>query len=303
MAPPTAPAPPRIRLSDLAALAGEAGRRVRRRFAAEDLTGRAAAITGAGHGIGRGVALALAAAGCRLALADIDEQRLRETMALLPASAAARPTLLDVSDRTAVTEWAADAAETFGGVDILVNNAGVAHLGTVAGTSYQDLQRILDTNLMGTVHGTKAFLPYLADSDAAHLVNVASIFGVVAVPTQSAYAISKFAVRGFTEALSEEMRLLATGVAVHLVLPGGVATAIARDATAGDAEGLVDVDRARAGFHLTARTTPEDAGRTIVAGIRRGRPRILIGADAVLLDTAARLLPTGYQSLVVHALR
>jgi NAD(P)-dependent dehydrogenase (short-subunit alcohol dehydrogenase family) len=290
-------------VSDIAALPRGAGELLRRRFAPEDLTGRVAAVTGAGHGIGRGVALALAAAGCRLALSDIDQERLRQTVALLPPEATVRTWLVDVADRSAVSGWAEEVAAEFGGVDIVVNNAGIAHLGTVAGTSYEDLQRILDTNLMGTVHGTKAFLPLLAQSDSAHLVNVASIFGVVAVPTQSAYAISKFAVRGFSEALAAEMRLLGTGVQVHVVLPGGVATAIARDASAGDAEGLIDVERTRAGFHLVARTTPEEAGRIIVRGVRRGRRRILIGTDALLLDVAARLLPTGYQSIVVRVLR
>jgi NAD(P)-dependent dehydrogenase (short-subunit alcohol dehydrogenase family) len=290
-------------VSDIAALPRGAGELLRRRFAPEDLTGRVAAVTGAGHGIGRGVALALAAAGCRLALSDIDQERLRQTVALLPPESTVRTWLVDVADRSAVSGWAEEVAAEFGGVDIVVNNAGIAHLGTVAGTSYEDLQRILDTNLMGTVHGTKAFLPLLAQSDSAHLVNVASIFGVVAVPTQSAYAISKFAVRGFSEALAAEMRLLGTGVQVHVVLPGGVATAIARDASAGDAEGLIDVERTRAGFHLVARTTPEEAGRIIVRGVRRGRRRILIGTDALLLDVAARLLPTGYQSIVVRVLR
>ena len=292
-----------IGLRDAAAMPAAAVHEVRRRLAPQALDGRVAAVTGAGSGIGRGVAQALAEAGCRLALGDISAERLASAAAGLPVGTEVVTTAVDVSDRAAMHGWAEATAAHFGGVDIMVNNAGIAHLATVSGTTYEDLERIIDVNLMGAVHGTKAFLPHLVASPAAHLVNIASIFGVIAVPTQSAYNVSKFAVRGFTEALAQEMDLLGTGVQVHLVLPGGVATSIARDASAGDVEGVVDAEQVRRAFDRLARTTPQEAGRIIVRGVRRGDRRILVGPDAVLLDLMARLLPSSYQSLVVRAIR
>lgn len=289
--------------TDLLAAPTAVLRGAQRRFAPEDLFGRTAAVTGAGHGIGRGIALALAEAGVQLALSDINPERLAETRSLLPSSTQVRTDVVDVADRAAVEAWAANVAAAFGGVDVAVNNAGIAHFGTVAGTSDEDLQRVLNTNYFGVVHGTKAFLPHLLASESPHLVNVASIFGVVALPTQSAYAASKFAVRGFSESLAAEMRQLRTGVQVHVVLPGGVATAIAADASAGDTEGLLDVDRTRAGFQSIARTSPEQAGRTIVSGVRRGQERIIVGADAAVMDVLARLLPSGHRALLARALR
>jgi NAD(P)-dependent dehydrogenase (short-subunit alcohol dehydrogenase family) len=262
---------------------------------------RVAVITGAGSGIGRALAIELAGRGARLALSDIDEVAVADTVASCEKlGAQAKGYRLDVADRAAVTAHADEVAAQFGTVNLVVNNAGVAVMATVEEMSYDDLDWIVGINFWGVVHGTKAFLPHLIASGDGHLVNVSSVFGFVGVPTQSAYNATKFAVRGFTEALRQEMLIERRPVQVSCVHPGGIKTNIARDAR--DAGGS-DPARRSADFHRIARTTPEQAARTILRGVEHNRPRILIGPDAYVFDAVPRLLGASYQRLAAIGLR
>lgn len=263
-------------------------------------TDRVAVITGAGSGIGRALALELADLGARLALSDIDEVAVADTAARCEkAGAQAKSYRLDVADRAAMTAHADAVAAEFGQVNLVVNNAGVALVATVEEMSYEDLEWIVGINFWGVVHGTKAFLPHLIASGDGHLVNVSSVFGFVGVPTQAAYNATKFAVRGFTEALRQEMLVAKRPVQVSCVHPGGIRTNIARDAR--DTTGRDPHQRA-VDFAKIARTTPEDAATIIVQGIRRNKPRILVGPDAYVFDAVPRLLGARYQRLTALGL-
>jgi NAD(P)-dependent dehydrogenase (short-subunit alcohol dehydrogenase family) len=253
------------------------------------LAERVVVVTGAASGIGRALACALAAEGCRLALADVDPAGLAET-ARIAAAGGSLTEVLDVADREAVHRFAARVRAHFGAVHVVVNNAGVTVSQAIRDTSPEDFAWLMGVNFWGVVHGTQAFLPHLMEVDEAAIVNVSSVFGLVGFPFQGAYCASKFAVRGFTEALRAE--LAATHVTVVCVHPGGVRTDILRKARFyADATGEVDQARAVALFEQLARTTPESAARRIVDGIRRSRPRVLIGPDARLFDLVQRLLP------------
>ncbi|MDT4846234.1 putative oxidoreductase SadH [compost metagenome] len=185
---------------------------------------------------------------------------------------------------------------------MIINNAGVAVSQTIAELSYTDFEWLMNINFWGVVHGTKAFLPHLLKNDAGHIVNLSSIFGIVGVPTQGAYNASKFAVRGFTEALRQE--LSASKVAVSCVHPGGIKTNIARSARFYQGiNGKCDANRAAADFEKLARTTPQQAAQVIVHGIKAKRPRILIGGDAHLLDWIQRLLPASYPNVLSKLMR
>ena len=252
---------------------------------------RVCVITGAASGIGRALAVALARKRAILALADRNVAGLEETRALL-GKAGAHATLhaLDVSDETAVSNFSLDVLAAHGRVDILINNAGVALFGTIAEITTDEMKWLFDINFWGTVYGTKAFLPTLVAQPEACIVNISSIFGIYAPPGQSAYAASKFAVRGFTESLRGE--LAETNVHVCTVHPGGIATAIARSARVAQS---VDPERAA---KMTARfetsfltATPDEAATAIVRGIRKNKNRVVIGADARKMDVAARLFP------------
>jgi NADP-dependent 3-hydroxy acid dehydrogenase YdfG len=265
-----------------------------------DVAGKLVVITGAGSGIGRALALNLARRGARLALSDLDAAGLAETVRLLPG-AEVRHDLLDVRDRAAMAGYARSVAEQFSRVDVVINNAGVALTGSVLDLDYADLEWVLDVDFWGVVHGSKEFLPYLIASGDGVLVNLSSLFGLLAVPGQSGYNAAKFAVRGFTESLRQEMLLGRLPVQVCCVHPGGVKTAIARNARAAageDQAGLADFfDR------KLARTSPDRAAELIVTGLLAGKPKILVGADARLLDLLVRLLGARYQSLVTAATR
>ncbi|WP_028922358.1 SDR family NAD(P)-dependent oxidoreductase [Pseudonocardia acaciae] len=262
---------------------------------------RVAVITGAGSGIGRALAIELAGKGARLALSDIDEAAVADTAAACEKlGTKAKSYRLDVADRAAVTAHADEVAAEFGTVNLVVNNAGVAAMATVEEMSYQDLDWIVGINFWGVVHGTKAFLPHLIASGDGHLVNLSSVFGLVGVPTQSAYNATKFAVRGFTEALRQEMLIERRPVGVSCVHPGGIRTNIARDARdAGDST----AQQRAADFAKIARTTPEEAARTILRGVERNKPRILIGADAYVIDAIPRVLGASYQRLLATGVR
>ncbi|MCG4453808.1 SDR family oxidoreductase [Pseudomonas sp. MMS21-TM103] len=269
----------------------------------QSLAGKVAVITGAGSGIGRALAELLAQEGCHLALADINATNLESiASALHQHGHQVSSHILDVADRTAVFAFADAVLAHHGSAHLIINNAGVAVSQTIANLGYEDFEWIMDINFWGVVHGTKAFLPHLLENNAGHIVNVSSIFGIVSMPSQGAYNASKFAVRGFTEALRQELHN--SNVRVSCVHPGGVKTDIARSARFYQGiNGQCDATRAASDFDKLARTTPEQAARIIVEGLKSKRPRILIGNDARLLDWIQRLLPGAYPKLLAMLLR
>ena len=269
---------------------------------------KVAAITGAGSGIGRALALNLAGQGCNLAIADVNAAGLKETAeAARQQGVRVLETVVNVADRAAVHAWADEVVREFGKVNLIFNNAGVAHAGTVEGSDYAEYEWIMNINFWGVMHGTKAFLPYLKATGDGHIVNISSIFGLFAQPGMSAYNATKFAVRGFTEALRQELDMDACGVSASCVHPGGIKTNIAKTARMNDSLSKVtgqDADTARSQFHdQLLRTTPEKAAEVILNGVRRNQRRILIGGDAVATDLMQRSLPALYQRLVVTSMR
>jgi NAD(P)-dependent dehydrogenase (short-subunit alcohol dehydrogenase family) len=267
----------------------------------KSFTNRTAAITGAGSGIGRALAVRLAADGCHLALSDINPDTLADTAALFDGTPVrVTTTVVDVSNRHQVQRWAADTVAQHGSVNLVFNNAGVAQSGSIAANTYTDYEWVLGINLWGVIHGTKAFLPYLQQSGDGHIVNTSSVFGLQAQPGVSAYNTSKFAVRGFTESLRQELDLLNIGVSATCVHPGGIRTDIVTAARVGDGlEELFGHGRGQVVdlFNSLLLTSPDRAARTILSGVRRDARRVLIGADARLIDLEQRLLPSGYQRL------
>ncbi|HVT21567.1 MAG TPA: SDR family oxidoreductase [Mycobacteriales bacterium] len=264
--------------------------------------GKTAVITGAGSGIGRALATELANRGARLAISDVNDTALGETVAICEKSGAeVKGYHLDVADRSAVLAHAEEVTKDLGEANLVVNNAGVALMATVEEMSWEDLDWLMGINFWGVIHGTKAFLPHLIASGDGHLVNVSSVFGFVGVPSQSAYNAAKFGVRGFTEALRQEMLIAGHPVAVSCVHPGGIKTNIARDARA--ARDLIPLEERAARFEKAARTTPEKAALTILRGVDRKSPRILIGPDARLFDATARLSGARYQRVVATLMR
>ena len=257
------------------------------------LSGGVAVVTGAGSGIGRALAQKLAAAGSALALADIDEAGLLETAAALRGKTSELTThVVDVAGEAAVRKFAEDVAARHGRATLLINNAGVALLGTFEEISLDDFRWLIDVNFWGVVYGVKYFLPILKRQPRAHIVNLSSVFGIVAPVGQSAYAASKFAVRGFTEALRHE--LAGSSVFVSCVHPGGIRTDIARHARLGAnaSEALRQESIAR--FDRLTPNAPEMAAARILKGVERREPRILVGRDARQIDWLQRLRPATY---------
>ena len=263
--------------------------------------GRVAAITGAASGIGRALACELAARGCDLALSDVDDDGLAETVRLCEGSGVRVTSAhVDVAERKEVHDWADEVVRDHGKVNLIFNNAGVALAASVEAMSYEDLEWLMDINFWGVVHGTKAFLPHLRASGEGHVVNVSSIFGLISVPMQGAYNAAKFAVRGFTDALRMELEIEGAPVTCTTVHPGGVKTNIARNARV-DASAGLDGDPATAAkdFDAVAITTPERAARVILAAVERDRRRVLVGPDAKVVDLLSRLPAGVYQRLLV----
>ncbi len=257
--------------------------------------GKVAVITGAGSGIGRALALQFNREGCRLHLSDINAGALQDTLASLPRQdIASHGQTLDVADKSAVHAWAAQVGAAEDRVDIVVNNAGVAYAATVERSDYEHQEWLMGINFWGVVYGTQAFLPLLRKSQQGHLVNISSVFGIVAVPTQSAYNAAKFAVRGYTEALRHEM----DGGHIHVccVHPGGIKTNIARAARGGDPATSAE-ERGRE-FEKVAKTTPQSAAAQIIRAIEKRKKRLLIGADARYLTLVSRLFPVNYLRLI-----
>lgn len=269
----------------------------------KSLKDRVAVVTGAGSGIGRALAIELSAAGCKLALSDINEAAVKQVAAQLKEMG--RPVIadrLDVADRDAFYAYADKVQAHYGQVNLIINNAGVALGSTVENTNYEDFEWLMGINFWGVVYGTKAFLPMIKQAGEGHIVNISSIFGLIGVPTQSAYNAAKFAVRGFTESLRMELELEGVNISCTSVHPGGIKTNIAKNARMGsDVEKVtgMDAEKSRQEFEKLFRTTPEEAASTIIKGIRGNKRRVLIGADAVAIDSMQRLLPTTYQRLMV----
>lgn len=271
----------------------------------KELNGRVAAITGAGSGIGRATALALADAGCALALSDVDADGLAETVRQAEARAGNDRRItqhrVDVADKAQMAEWADTAAVEHGGVNIVINNAGVALSQTIEHLALEDVEWLFGINWWGVVYGTHYFMPHLQRAREGHIVNLSSLFGLIGVPTQSAYCAAKFAVRGFTETLRIE--LTGSHIGVTCVHPGGIATEIARRARFSQGIGGKARDEAVDTFDRIARTSPEKAAAAIVKGIRKGRGRVVIGPDAKFLQILPRLMPMRYVGLVERILR
>jgi NAD(P)-dependent dehydrogenase (short-subunit alcohol dehydrogenase family) len=261
-----------------------------------------AVVTGVASGIGRALALRLARAGATLALNDVSEAGLGETAEAVRAlGAKCSAHAFDVADEAKFKNFADDILRRYGRASLLVNNAGVALHGTVGELSTADIEWLMGVNFWGTVYGVKYFLPILKEQPEAHVVNVSSVFGLIAPPGHAAYAASKFAVRGFTESLRHE--LAGTKVKVSCVHPGGIKTRIARNARVGAHAPRSSADEEIARFERVARTTAEAAAERIVRGVERDEERILIGSDARFIELTQRLRPVRYWRLLDAVLR
>jgi NAD(P)-dependent dehydrogenase (short-subunit alcohol dehydrogenase family) len=265
------------------------------------LSSGVAVVTGAGSGIGRALAQQLTEAGAALALADIDEPGLMQTVASLKSKSALVTThLVDVADEEGVSAFAEDVSRRHGRVTLLINNAGVSLHGDFEELSLDDFRWLMNVNFWGTVYGVKYFLPMLKRERRAHIVNLSSIFGLVAPAGQVPYAASKFAVRGFTEALRHELE--GGPVGISCVHPGGIRTPIARHSRLGAAVPASKRDENIARFDRLARTPPEAAAARILRGVERREPRILIGGDAYQIDILQRLRPGSYWKALARKL-
>ncbi len=263
----------------------------------KSLDQKTAVITGAGSGIGRALALNAAARGARLAISDVDEAGLAETVDLLKNAGAVEihSDRLDVSDREAFGAYAREVAAHFGVVNVIFNNAGVAHAGPVTQMEYEDFDWLMGINFWGVVHGTKEFLPHLIASGDGHIVNISSLFGLVAMPGQSTYNSAKFAVRGFTESVRMDLLKENLPVAVTCVHPGGIKTAIARNARV--TRGEDQVATARFFDQKLAKTSPDKAAEVIIEAMLAGKARVLVGKDAHAVHTLGKFLGSRYQDV------
>jgi NAD(P)-dependent dehydrogenase (short-subunit alcohol dehydrogenase family) len=266
------------------------------------ITGKVAVVTGAGSGIGRALTYELARRGATVAISDVDEVGLAETAKRVGVIGAhLHEQRLDVTDRPAVLAYADTVAAEFGVVNIVINNAGIAFTGDIEAMSYEQIERVMDVDFWGVVNGTKAFLPHVIASGGGHIVNISSLFGLMSIPGQSAYNAAKFAVRGFTEALRQEMIVAGHPVNVTCVHPGGIKTAIARNA--GAVAGHDPAALAQFFDAKLARTSPESAARSILRAVTSDRPRAVVGLDAKVLDVLVRLVGARYERLVALASR
>jgi NADP-dependent 3-hydroxy acid dehydrogenase YdfG len=269
----------------------------------EGFAGKVAVVTGAGSGIGQALALELARSGASVAISDVDTEGLAKTEEQVKAiGAQVRSDRLDVTEREAFQLYADQINEHFGKVNQIYNNAGIAFVGDVEITQFKEIERVMDVDFWGVVNGTKAFLPHLIASGDGHIVNVSSLFGLMSMPGQAAYNAAKFAVRGFTEALRQEMKLNGHPVRVTVVHPGGIKTAIARNSSA--AEGVNAERTAKLFDRWLANTTAQRAAEIILEAVAKDRPRALVGPDAVVLDAIVRITGSGaYQRLFAPVVR
>jgi NADP-dependent 3-hydroxy acid dehydrogenase YdfG len=262
----------------------------------EGFAGKVAVVTGAGSGIGEALAVELARSGAKLAISDIDTEGLaRSEERLRDIGAPVKADRLDVTERERFLAYADEVRDHFGVVNQIYNNAGIAFFGEVETSQFREIERVMDVNYWGVVNGTKAFLPHLIASGDGHVINVSSIWGIFSAPGQSAYNAAKFAVRGFTEALQQEMMLAGHPVKVTAVYPCGIKTAIARNATA--AEGLDKDELAELFDTRLAKASPELAARGVLNGVRKNKARVLVGPGAKAFDLVVRLTGSGYQRI------
>ncbi|HEX9175313.1 MAG TPA: SDR family NAD(P)-dependent oxidoreductase [Mycobacterium sp.] len=262
----------------------------------QGFAGKVAVVTGAGSGIGQALAIELARSGAKLAISDVEVDGLAGTEERLKAiGAPVKTDRLDVTEREAFLAYADAVNDHFGTVNQIYNNAGIAFNGDVETSQFKDIERVMDVDFWGVVNGTKAFLPHLIASGDGHVVNVSSVFGLFSVPGQAAYNSAKFAVRGFTEALRQEMILARHPVKVTTVHPGGIKTNIVRNMTA--VEGFDKDEMVQTFDKRLANTSPQKAARIILDGVRKNKARVLVGPDAKVLDIIVRLTGSGYQRL------
>ncbi len=262
----------------------------------QGFAGKVAVVTGAGSGIGQALAIELARSGAKLAISDVDTEGLAATEERLAAiGAPVKADRLDVTEREAFAIYADAVAEHFGRVNQIYNNAGIAFAGDVEASQFKDIERVMDVDFWGVVNGTKLFLPHLIASGDGHVINISSVFGLFSVPGQAAYNAAKFAVRGFTEALRQEMMVAGHAVKVTTVHPGGIKTAIVRNMET--VEGLDKDGLAQTFDKKLASTSPQKAAQIILDGVRRNRARVLVGPDAKALDLIVRATGSGYQRL------
>lgn len=273
----------------------------------KNLNKKVAAITGAGSGIGQALAINLAQQGCDLALSDISLSRLDETTMLLASYPVEVTThAVDVADKAAVYAWADQVVNDHGAVNLIFNNAGVALSGTVDQLALEDIQWIMDINFWGTIYGSKAFLPYLEKSGDGHIVNISSVFGLTSQPLMSGYNASKFAVRGFTESLRQDLEITGSNVSATCVHPGGIKTNIAKSArmTAGvsDVTGISGSESVKE-FERTFINTADSAAKTIIKAVKKNKRRVLVGPDAHVYDWIVRAAPSSYQWLFTKVIQ
>lgn len=271
---------------------------------------KVAAITGAASGIGRALAIELAGRGCHLALSDIDPVGLAASAALAQQrnpGLRISTTQVDTADRAAVYAWADQAAAEHGQIHLIFNNAGVALSTTLEHVKREDFEWLMSINFWGVVWGTQAFLPHLRASGDGHVINLSSLFGLMSLPLNGCYNASKFAVRGYTEALRMELELVKAPVSATCVHPGGIRTQIARQARMDPSVALItgrDNEKSRAHFdQLLNATSAESAALQILRAVERNQRRVLVGRDAKLADKLLRLLGSWYQPLVLAAAR
>lgn len=263
-----------------------------------NLDGKVAVITGAASGIGRAISCSLAQRGCNLALADLNEAGLEQTEQLVCNRVTVTRHKLDVADPRAVAAFPQQVIDGHGRVDIVINNAGVALTGSFAQVEEADFDWLMDINFYGVVRMTRAFLPHLKRRPEAQLVNVSSLFGLIAPPGQTAYSAAKFAVRGFSESLRKELVMEKSRVGVTVVHPGGIKTGIARNARISAATDTAQHEKIRARFDRVLKMPPGQAGEIIVKAIEARKARVLVGSDAKFMSLIERLLPVCYWSVI-----
>jgi len=263
----------------------------------DGFAGKVAVVTGAGSGIGQALAVELGRSGAKVAISDVDTAGLAQTAEQLTAiGAPVKSDQLDVTERNAFLAYADAVNEHFGAVNQIYNNAGITFIGSIEDSRFQDIERVMDVDYWGVVNGTKAFLPHLIASGDGHVINISSALGLFSAPGQAAYVSAKFAVRGFTEALHQEMARAGHPVAVTTVHPGGIKTAFARNATG--VEGLDHAELATLFEEQQAKTTPERAAQLILEGVRKHKARVLVGPDVKAMDLLVRVAGPNYERLV-----
>lgn len=264
----------------------------------KSFSNKVAAITGAGSGMGRALAVQLAKLDCAVAISDVVDENLLETESLIKEyDVKVTRHLVDVSDRSVMEQYASEVNATHGKVNLIFNNAGVSVTDSAEHMNYEDFEWLMNINFWGVVHGTRAFLPYLKEASEAHIINTSSIFGILSFPTQSAYNASKFAVRGYTESLRQE--LADTHIGVSCVHPGGVKTNIIKTSryTPSDNESPTK-EEFEENFEQMAALTSDEAALIILRGVEKNKARILVGKDAKLLTWISRLAPVNYPRLL-----